>query len=52
MLFRPWALMTPFTADNTFNQDVEDRAHKLFCDGAIRYPFEDSLFWDEGEEDI
>ena len=50
MLFRPWALLHPFIADSKFAQG--GRAHDLFYDGAIKYPFGDGLFWKGDEEEM
>ena len=50
LLFRPWALRTPYTGD-AYYWRVSAGKHVTFHDGAFRYPFDDSLFWVGDEEE-
>jgi hypothetical protein len=51
LLFRPWALHTPMKPRwELINRTYRNPPHDLFDEYALRYPFPDQLFWNEGDE--
>ena len=50
LLFRPWAFATPIVPYRSHVQ--RGTAHELFNDAWVRYPFDDSLFWQASDEGI
>ena len=51
LLFKPWAFLSPAKPDREFQYTEDgDPGHELFEEEAVRYPFDDSLFWDSSDE--
>ena len=51
LLFKPWAFATPISPYRGHEYQT-GTVHKLFNDAWVRYPFDDSLFWQTSDEGI
>ena len=51
LLFRPWVFISPAKPDRQFQYTNRgDPWHEMFDEEGVRYPFDDSLFWDPSDE--